>query len=195
MQEIINTIIENLKELESSSPQILSLIIGMSVIVLESMIPILPLAVFIALNMLLFGNFIGFTISWIATCLGCFLSFYIVRKGLREPFEKKSEQAKTIKKIMKIINKISLPNFVLIISMPFMPAFAINIAAGLSKIDAKKFIASILISKLIIVYFWGFIGTTFLESVSDPLVILQLLTLLLIAYIVSKQIMKKYKID
>ncbi|MEG2379260.1 MAG: hypothetical protein RSB77_03470, partial [Bacilli bacterium] len=74
-------------------------------------------------------------------------------------------------------------------------AFAINIAAGLSKIDAKKFIASILISKLIIVYFWGFIGTTFLESVSDPFVILQLLTLLLIAYIVSKQIMKKYKID
>lgn len=195
MQEFINNFVENIQYLESTSPQIISILLGMSVIVLESMIPILPLALFIALNMLLFGHLQGFIMSWIATCIGCLISFTIVRYGLKKPFNISEEEDKTINKIMKKINKISLPNLVLIISLPFMPAFLLNIAAGLSKISYKKFIFAILISKLVIVFFWGFIGTSLIESITDIKVLLELFILMGLAYIISKILMKKFKID
>ena len=188
MQEFINNFIENIQYLESTSPQIISILLGMSVIVLESMIPILPLALFIALNMLLFGHLQGFIMSWLATCIGCLISFSIVRYGLKKPFNISEEEDKTI-------NKISLPNLVLIISLPFMPAFLLNIAAGLSKISYKKFIFAILISKLVIVFFWGFIGTSLIESITDIKVLLELFILMGLAYIISKILMKKLKID
>lgn len=195
MQEFINNIIENLKYFESSSPEVLSVALGMTIIVLESMIPILPLAVFIALNMVLFGTIPGFLMSWIATSIGCLLSFTIVRKDLKKVIIKSQDESKSIHKLMKKIDKISFPNLVLIISLPFMPSFAINIAAGLSKMSFKKFMSAILISKIVIVYFWGFIGTTFIQSVTDITVIIKLGLLILIAYIISKQLMKKFKID
>ena len=60
MQELINNVVLNLEEIIFSVPPIIGLLLGMTIIILESMIPILPLAVFIAVNMILFGNFFGF---------------------------------------------------------------------------------------------------------------------------------------
>ena len=44
---------------------------GFFLVVLESMIPVLPLGVFVALNVITFGSFFGFLISWVATITGC----------------------------------------------------------------------------------------------------------------------------
>ncbi|HPF82765.1 MAG TPA: VTT domain-containing protein [Bacilli bacterium] len=165
----------------------------MGVIVLESIIPMLPLGLFIALNMLLFGNITGFIISWVATSLGCLLSFMLVRKFLFKV--KETKENKTIKNIIKKINKISLSKFVVITALPFTPAFAINIASGISKMNIKKFMVGILISKIFVVYFWGFIGTTFLESITDFYVIIKLAVMLAIAYILSKLVMKKFNLE
>ena len=48
---------------------------GFIIVVIESIIPILPLAAFIALNMIVFGSILGFIISWIGTVIGCIISF------------------------------------------------------------------------------------------------------------------------
>ena len=52
-------------------------------IVVESIIPVLPLFVFITINFVVFGKLLGFIISWIFTVIGCMLSFYLVRKYLK----------------------------------------------------------------------------------------------------------------
>jgi uncharacterized membrane protein YdjX (TVP38/TMEM64 family) len=91
-------------------------------------------------------------------------------------------------------NKLSFPNLVLLIAMPFTPAFAVNIAAGLSKMNTRKFVLAILIGKPFIIYFWSYVGTTLLQSVTDIYVILRILAILLIAYAVSKLIQLKLKI-
>ena len=51
-----------------------------------------------------------------------------------------------------------------------------------------------LIAKISIVYFWGVIGTTFVESMGDLIVILRLGFILLITYITSKIVCKKFNI-
>ena len=96
---------------------------------------------------------------------------------------------------MENINKISFSNLVIIMAFPFTPAFSINIGAGLSNIPYKKFIMAASIAKVSIVYFWGYIGSTFIESMTDPGVLIKLVIILLIAFLLSKFVTKKFKID
>lgn len=195
MKEVIDTAIEFLKMQVQANNPIIGIIVGMLVIVLESMIPVLPLAVFIAANMLVFGNIVGFIISWIATILGCILAFTICRKGLSDKFYAKIKTNGKINNLMNKISRIKFSNLVIITALPFTPAFAVNIASGLSNMPYRKFIATIVIAKLSIVYFWGFIGTTFLDSITDINVLIKLGLIILIAYILSRAVMKKFNIE
>ena len=80
----------------------LGFISGFLLIIFESMIPVLPLAVFIALNIMTFGSLFGFILSWVATVTGCMISFYLCRK-LRNKFEKKCGNNEKVKKFKNIL--------------------------------------------------------------------------------------------
>ncbi len=170
-------------------------ILGCICILFESILPILPLFVFITINFLVFGNIIGFIISWLFTVLGCLLSFYIFRKKIKNWFDHKIENNEQFKKIMKMIDKIKMEQLAVIIAVPFTPAFMINIAAGLSKIPVKKFVVALCIGKIFLVLFWGFVGTSLIQSLTHPIALIKVLILLFIAYIVSKIISKKFNFD
>ena len=160
-------------------------------IFLESLLPVLPLFVFITIIFIAYGYLIGFILSYLLTCLGCFFSFYLCRKFLKGFFDKKLRKNEKFNKLMKKIDKMSISNLVLLIAIPFTPAFLINIAAGLSKIEFKKFFVSILIGKLSMVAFWGFIGTSLVESLKNPKIIIIIVIMSLLAYIASKIVTKK----
>lgn len=194
MTQIVDQVINNLEDLLLNSPPFLGFFLGMFIIMLESMIPMLPLAVFIVINVILFGGVIGFLMSWIATIVGCLLMFAISRKYFSNFFDKKTKNSKRIKKIMHSINEMKFSTLVLITALPFTPAFLINIGSGLSKMSYKKFLINIILSKAVVVYFWGYIGTSLIESITDVKVLIKLGLLLGITYIISKIIMKKNKI-
>lgn len=194
MKELIQTIIEGLQLAVQTSNPIVSIFVGMFVIILESMIPILPLALFIAINMLTFGNFVGFIISWIATIIGCTISFYLFRH-LQKHATRMIDKKPKLKLVIDKISDISFSSLVMILSIPFTPAFSVNIGAGLSNMSYRKYFCALCISKLFLVYFWGFIGTTFLESITDIGVIIKLLVMVSFAFILSKWIMHKFEIE
>ena len=52
-------------------------IIGFLIIVLEAFIPILPLGLFITLNVNAFGTLAGLLLSWTAAILGSYLMYLI----------------------------------------------------------------------------------------------------------------------
>jgi uncharacterized membrane protein YdjX (TVP38/TMEM64 family) len=185
MEQIITQVVEYITNLMSS----LGLFSGFVLIILESIIPVLPLSVFVALNVITFGSLFGFIISWLATVIGCMLAFTVCRK-LRDKFDKKYGKNETVKKFKKYLNKISYSNLVVLLAMPFTPAFAVNIGAGLSEIDKKKYFSALMIGKIPMIYFWGFIGKSFLESISDPYTIAQIIVMLILAYLASKVISK-----
>ena len=80
--DMINNLINNFV-LQLSS---WGLIGGLFLILLESIIPALPLGVFIGMNMLAFGNVTGFFLSYFSTIIGCMISFsvfkYVVKDAL-----------------------------------------------------------------------------------------------------------------
>lgn len=170
---------------------------GIVLIILESILPFLPLSVFIALNGASFGYVFGYIISWFSTCIGCLISFLIFRKIFKNKFDKllSKKNVKQIKKIKKKFSTITFSALVLIIALPFTPAFAVNIAAGLSDMSLRKFMIAILIGKLSITYFWTYIGKSLLESMMDFKTIITVALLLLGAYIISKLVSKKLKIE
>ena len=167
-------------------------------ITIESIIPILPVCVFITLVFYSFGNVIGFFISWIFTCLGCILSFYLFRSKVREWFERKflhKGDRKKLRNFMKYIGNMSLSSLVILLAIPFTPASVVNVAAGLSKISSKKFISAVLIGKLFMVYFWGYIGTTLIESFTHPVYLVRIFVMLIVAFVISKIVNTYWKLD
>ncbi len=167
---------------------------GILLVLLESVIPALPLGVFITLNINAYGLIIGIIISWLGTCLGCYLSYSLFKYLSVKVLDKKVKNFK-LKKMVKSIKKISFSNLVVLISLPFTPAFLINIACGLAEMSKKKFISAILIGKVSITIFWGCIGKSLLESITDIKTIMIISIFILIAYIVSKIVSKKLKIE
>lgn len=194
METISNYVVSFLNYYVANVNIVSSFFLGIFIIILESILPMLPLGLFVAFNVVIFGNLLGFFMSWGATLIGCSLSFFIFRK-IRKKINNYIERKPKFKNVMENINKISFSNLVIIMAFPFTPAFSINIGAGLSNIPYKKFIMAASIAKVSIVYFWGYIGSTFIESMTDPGVLIKLGIILLIAFLLSKFVTKKFKID
>lgn len=193
MEAILNDIINVIKTFVETSPLFISLIIGFGIIILESIIPVLPLSVFVAINVIAFGSIPALIISWIGTTIGCSLSYLIFRKIRKKAYNHLYNHLNIINFINKV-DRISFPSLVCLLAMPFTPAFTVNIAAGLSEMKYGKYLKALLCSKIFMVYFWVFIAHTFLESVTNIWTILEIIGLLIGAYIVSKIVDKKFNI-
>lgn len=170
-------------------------LLGSLFIILESIIPPLPLFVFITINFVAFGKVLGFIISWICTCIGCILSYYLVKKLFRNWVVNKIKDVNLLTKCMNYVENLSLTQVTMILSIPFTPAFMVNIAAGLCNMNFKKFLTAILISKIFLVYFWGIVGIGLLESFHNPTSLITVVVMIVIAYILSIVIKKVFKID
>lgn len=188
-------VVDSFVQLITSYLQQFGVPFGIFIIILESVIPALPLGVFIAFNMMAFGGVLGYIISWISTCIGCILSYLLFSKLFSKYFIRSTSKRERLNKVMNRVKNIDFSKLVLIVALPFTPAFIVNIACGLVKVGYKKFLAAILIGKLSIVYFWGFVGKSFLESITDIKVIIVLIALLLMSYILSKIVNKKIGIE
>lgn len=191
--EFINTFVDFCTRFISDG----GLLFGFILVLLESFIPVLPLGVFVALNVNAFGGVLGLSLSFLATCLGCFIS-YMIFSFLSEKFLDKFLPKKTLKQVSKALDKfndISFSNLVLVISLPFTPAFLVNIICGIARVKKRKFLFAIFIGKIFMITFWGYIGKSLLESVTDINTIIVVSLMLLVAYFVSKVVSKKVDLE
>jgi uncharacterized membrane protein YdjX (TVP38/TMEM64 family) len=164
---------------------------GFLIIVIESIFPILPLAAFITLNVIVFGPVKGFLISWTATIVGCIISFYICRKGFSDKIYKYIKIDGKTHKLMKRISNMSLSKVVIILALPFTPAFMLNFAAGLSKIPFRKFLIGVILGKISIIYFWGYVGVGLIESIRNPIILFEIFVIMSLVYVLSLLIQKR----
>lgn len=172
-------------------------LVGFILVLLESFLPILPLGAFVALNVNAFGFIPGITISWIATTIGSFLTyilfFYVSNKIIYKVINQ-NKQNKIIDKI-SVFKKIKLTHLVLIMTVPFAPSCFINLLAALAAIPKDKYLISLIIGKALMIIFWGYIGKSFIESMTNIKAIIFILLILLIAYLITKIVSKKFKIE
>lgn len=188
--EALNELINNLLNLLGSWGALL----GCVFILFESIIPMLPLSLFITLNFMTFGNIIGFIISWIFTVLGCLMSYYLFKSAVSEKRLSKFKENNTLKKVINVIENMNFTSLVILIAIPFTPAFAVNIAAGICRVPKRKFLLALMLGKISLVYFWGFVGVGLIESLKNPSKLIGVVILIVIVYIISYILSKKLKI-
>ncbi len=162
---------------------------------IESIIPIIPLLVFISINFIILGPVLGFILSWIFTVLGSLFSYYIFRKKLSNKFTNLTKNNETVQRYIKILRNLSTGKILLIVALPFTPAFAVNIAAGILKIDFKKYLTAILFGKISLVTYSAYIGTSFIEGLSNPIILVNLGILILLIYVLFLIIKKTLKLN
>jgi uncharacterized membrane protein YdjX (TVP38/TMEM64 family) len=131
---------------------------GMLLPMLEAFIPILPLFIFIMANAAAFGLWLGFLYSWIGTCTGALLVFFLVRKYGQKRLFLFISRHKKIKRLMNWVEKHGFGPLFIMLCFPFTPSAAVNIVAALSKINTVQFILAVLCGKLVMVFTVSFIG-------------------------------------
>lgn len=191
---------ETITELVNSSTKLIAsggLVVGFLLVLLEAFLPMLPLGVFVGLNINAFGFLPGIIISWIANVLGSYIA-YLFFCFISTKFIYKFLKNKTIEKIDKQLhkfNKISFTNLVLILTLPFTPSCFINLLAGTSGMSKDKYLFSLIIGKAFMITFWGYIGKSLIESLTDIKALIFIGIILLFAYLLSKIVSKKMNIE
>lgn len=170
-------------------------ILSTVLVYLEGILAFLPLIVFVTVNVYTVGIFWGILLSWIFAVLGSYTTFIFVRKSLSKRFNKKIQNKPKVNKFMKAIGKLKFSQIVLLISCSFTPSFFMNLGVGLTEIKEKKYFLALFIGKLFDIIFLAFIGTSLIECLTNPLKLIRVVVLLLVAYIVSKIINNKFDID
>lgn len=164
---------------------------------LEAIIPILPATIFITLLMYKFGAILGFVISYTFSVLGSIFVYKFFNSNLSNKFNNyiiKKDKTK-LKNIVKRIKNIKFVNLCLIIALPFTPQFLVHISCGLVGMDKKKYILSLIIGKIFIIVFWGFIGTSLINSIKNPINFIYIIVLLVLCFILSKIVSRKEGIE
>ena len=165
---------------------------GLLLIIVNSIYPVaVPLGVYMAFNVNAFGLLFGIIISYTGTIIGCIISFLLFKK-FDSKFKKFNEREK-VKKLKSKMSSVTIPSLATITALPFFPAYLINIAAGLSRVDNKKFIIGICVGKVPLVLFWCIIGKSFMDSVTDYKTILIIIGMLVFTYVASKILTKIFK--
>jgi len=162
---------------------------------LEGILAFLPLVVFVTINVMVLGSFLGGIVSWIFTVLGGFSTFILCRKGFSKMFRKFTNSKENITNLMNKIDRLKFSQLVMITCIPFAPSFLINICAGLSKISLKKYFLVLLVGKIFTISYLVYIGANVMECLSNPITLLKVIILFFSAYLVSKLVSKKLNVD
>ena len=172
-------------------------------IFLEGTLAFLPLFVFVTVNILslsnligpFFGTILGVVLSWVFTILGSFTMFFGTRKLLGNKFRKKIKKSPKTTKFMNVLDGLTYSQLVLITSIPFSPSFFINLGAGLSTINMKKYFCALLIGKFAEMIFLGYVGVSLIECLTQPVALIKVGIIMLIGYVVSVIVNKKFNLD
>lgn len=166
-----------------------------ALIIIEPLLPFLPMFIFVTVNLLIFGYVIGFILSYICSVIGCLLFYVLVNKLLSKKAKKFYKDRKKINSLITKYKNIKFETLTTIISLPFTPGVMINLFAAISDMPLKKYLASEAIAKIFITIFWGFIGVSLIKCFESPKYLIIIGLMLVGGYVISKIVNKKYNLN
>jgi uncharacterized membrane protein YdjX (TVP38/TMEM64 family) len=133
-------------------------LVGILTTFIEALIPPLPLALLVTINVLHFGFLLGYVLSYIGTVLGSFCVFLIFERLDRKFMSKVIEKHTRFKSLLHWIHEKGVFPLFVLLTFPFTPSVIVGILAALAEIDRKKYFFALLGGKLIMVFSLSFIG-------------------------------------
>ena len=166
--EIFNSLIDNYSIFISENPWF-AIIATFLLPFIEAIIPTLPLGAMIGINLGVMSKAFGpvygtiFTIvfSVVGSFSGMFMIFLIIRKTLANRFSEKVENNEFGRKFLELAHGRNIGMMMVFLANPFMPSSILNYALSFTKIKTRTYIWMNLVSRLIIMMFFVFLGSLF----------------------------------
>ncbi|MFD0869362.1 MULTISPECIES: TVP38/TMEM64 family protein [Paenibacillus] len=166
---------------------------GIALPAAEALLPFLPLFIIVAGNASAYGLWLGFLYSWIGTVLGAFLVFIAARRfGGRFSRYVSNKYPKADRFFSWIERKGFTPLF-LMYCFPFTPSFFVNLAAGISTVPVRIYLASVMLGKGVMVFMISFVGHDWQGFFAYPWRIVFVIAGLIILWYLGKRIEKRYQ--
>lgn len=156
--------------------------------VIEAFFPPIPLAVFVTINVMAFGFWTGFLLSWIGTVLGSALLFLFLRKINNRWIKKLISGHERAESIINWIKKKGFKPVLILMFFPFTPSFLITAVAVLVGIKFRNFVILLIIGKLIMVMALNSIGYGISSIAEKPLTSGVILLVALLGMFIAKRI-------
>jgi uncharacterized membrane protein YdjX (TVP38/TMEM64 family) len=96
---------------------------------------------------------------------------------------------------MTIVDGLKYSQLVLLTSIPFSPSFFINLGAGLSNVNMKKYFCALVIGKFVEMIFLAYVGVGLVECLTNPVALIKVVAVTLAGYLVSVAVNKKFDMD
>jgi uncharacterized membrane protein YdjX (TVP38/TMEM64 family) len=141
---------------------------GILLPMLEAFLPFLPLFIFVMANASAFGLWLGFLYSWLGSCAGALMLFFLIRKfGQKRIFSFLSKHQK-VKKMMDWVDRHGFGPLFLLLCFPFTPSVVVNVVAGLSKISIYQYMLAVSIGKMVMIFTISFVGYDLRSLITQP---------------------------
>ncbi|VDZ23946.1 TVP38/TMEM64 family protein [Staphylococcus saprophyticus] len=159
---------------------------------IEAFIPILPIIVFIIVNVNAFGWFIGTVLAWAGTVAGSYIVFLFFRRLNNTKYMKKLQQRTSVQRLIHFIDRRGVIPIFILMCFPFTPSALVNIVASMSHIKAHAYLTVLIISKFIMIGLVGWLGNDITTLFSNPTRLITIVVVIIIVWFVGRKIEKHF---
>lgn len=166
---------------------------GIGIAMVEAFIPPLPLALFVTINVIVFGFIYGYILSYIGTIIGSYSMFLLIRRfGSKYMHAYVMKHSKAQSLFNWIHSKGVFPIFMLL-TFPFTPSIVVCGLSAFAEIDKNKFFLALAGGKLFMVLSLSFIGVSIQSFVEQPIRSVIYIGVMVMVSWIGKKIMSKYE--
>ncbi|MBN6188239.1 TVP38/TMEM64 family protein [Aneurinibacillus sp. BA2021] len=141
----------------------IAVLVSVVAVAVQTFVPVVPFALLAGANVLAFGLWPGFFVSWLGAFLAALLNFLLARYVGREWAERKIGHHSFMKKLNRYAETRGFIIILLARFIPVMPSSVVNTAAGISSISFGTFLFATLLGKGPAVFFESVLGHFLLD--------------------------------
>ena len=161
----------------------------------ESFFPPLPLIAIVALNVAAHGGFLGFVYSWIGVMLGGTIMFLLWRRVVKRFFWKYASRFGRLQKAERWVSRFDTASLFMLSLLPFTPSSFMHFAFGISDFDEKRYLITMLLGKGVMVAMMAVFGQSLVSSMKNPFYLVLAVLIWGGMYLASKWFCKRHEID
>ena len=158
----------------------------------ESFFPPLPLIAIVALNVAAHGGLFGFVYSWVGVMLGGTLMFLFWRRVLKQFFWKFASRSQKLEKAEQWVSRFDVSSLFMLSVLPFTPSSFMHFAFGISDFDEKRYLITMLLGKGVMVAMMALFGQSLVSSMKNPVYLVLAVIIWGAMYWGSKRFCKKH---
>ena len=161
----------------------------------ESFFPPLPLVAIVALNVAAHGGLLGFLYSWIGVALGGSIMFLLWRRVVKRYFWKIASRSPKLERAQQWVNRFDTSSLFMLTLLPFTPSSFMHLAFGISDFNEKRYLITMLLGKGVMMAMMSIFGQSLVSSMRNPVYLILAVVLWGGMYFVSKKFCKRHNLE